>query len=275
MLYHFPIPAILPFERSQLIMTDYFDFTGKVALVVGVGGIGRAQALGFAERGADIVAADNRPETAAAVADEARALGRKALAITVDVTDEASVQAMLASTMKEFPRIDILVNTAGLNLRRPQSDDFPIDDWQKMMDVNVRGTWLCCQVVGRQMVKQGGGRIINISSIASYYGARGGGVAYGPSKAAVNMLTRTLACEWAQHNVLVNALAPTVIETPFMGGHLSKPEVAEMLQKRIPMGRWGQPEDVVGPTLFLASEAANFITGDVIIIDGGLSTQIY
>jgi gluconate 5-dehydrogenase len=114
-----------------------------------------------------------------------------------------------------------------------------------------------------------------MSSVASYYGARGGGVAYGPSKAAVNMLTRTLACEWAQHNVLVNALAPTVIETPFMDGHLSKPEVAETLKKRIPLGRWGQPEDVVGPTLFLASEAANFITGEVILVDGGLTTQTY
>ena len=254
-------------------MIDFFDFSEKVALVVGVGGIGRAQALGFAERGAAIAAADNRVEIAEKVAGEAKALGARALAVTVDVTSEASVQAMVSRTLEEFSRIDILVNTAGVNRRHPQCDDFPIDAWQQVMDVNLRGTWLCCQAVGRRMVAQGGGRIINMSSVAGFYGARGG-AAYGPSKAAVNNLTKSLACEWAEHKVLVNALAPTVIETPFMDGHLDKPEVAQKLKTSIPLGRWGQPEDVVGPTLFLASEAASFITGQVIFIDGGLTAHV-
>ena len=167
-------------------MTDLLDLSGKVALVVGVGGIGRAQALGLAEHGADIAAADNRPEVAARVAEEVRRLGRKALAITVDVTLEPSVTAMVSRVLEEFPRIDILVNAAGTVIRRPFSDEFTIDEWQQVFNVNTRGTWLCCQAVGRQMVKQGGGRIINISSVAGSYGTKGGGAAYGPSKAAIS-----------------------------------------------------------------------------------------
>jgi gluconate 5-dehydrogenase len=256
-------------------MTDLLDFTGKVALVVGVGGIGRAQALGFAEHGADVVAADSRSAVAESVAEEVKALGRRALALTVDVTQEPSVVHMVNRILEEFPRIDILVNAAGVTVRRPSSDDFPIDEWQRIIDVNTRGTWLCCQAVGRQMVKQRGGRIINMSSVAGSYGASGGGVAYGPSKAAVDTLTRTLACEWAKHNVLVNALAPTIIETDFTREVLENPQAAQALKDRIPLGRWGMPEDIVGPTLFFASEAASFVTGQILFVDGGLTTKLY
>jgi gluconate 5-dehydrogenase len=255
-------------------MADLFDFSGKVAMVVGVGGIGSAQAIAFAEHGADIVVADNRSETAEKVAEEAKAMGRKALDVTVDVTQETSVAAMVSRALEEFPRIDILVNTAGYVVRRKSSDDYPLDEWQKVIDVNLRGTWLCCQAVGRVMLKQGGGRIINMSSVAGSYGARGGGVSYGPSKAAVNLLTRTLAYEWAKSNILVNALAPTVVETEFTKEVLEKPELAEALKNNIPMGRWAMPEDVVGPTLFFASEASNYVTGQVLFVDGGLTTKV-
>jgi gluconate 5-dehydrogenase len=255
-------------------MADLFDFTGKVALVVGVGGIGRAQALGFAEHGADIVAADKRPEVAERVAEEARALGRKALAITVDVTQEPSVVAMVNRVLEEFARIDILLNAAGFIIRRPASLDYLIDEWQQIIDVNTRGTWLCCQVVGREMIKQRRGRIINMSSVSGSYGAKGGGAAYGPSKGAINILTRTLACEWAKYNVLVNALAPTVIETEFTSSILEDPQRARELKAAIPLGRWGVPEDIVGPTLFFASEASNFVTGQILYVDGGLTTRV-
>ncbi|OGO22548.1 MAG: hypothetical protein A2144_02345 [Chloroflexi bacterium RBG_16_50_9] len=256
-------------------MTELFDFTKKVALIVGVGGIGHAQALGFAEHGADIVAADKRPEIAEKVAGEVRALGRKALAIAVDVTQEPSVAAMVRRVLEEFQRIDILVNAAGMVIRRPASLDYTIDEWQQIIDVNTRGTWLCCQAVGREMVKQGGGRIINMSSVAGSYGTKGGGAAYGPSKAAIDNLTRTLACEWAKFNVLVNALAPTVIETDFTRSVLENPQRAQRLKDAIPLGRWGLPEDIVGPTLFFASEASNFVTGQILFVDGGLTSRIY
>jgi len=255
-------------------MEDFFDFSGKIAMVVGVGGIGSAQALAFAEHGADIVAADNNPEMAEKVAGAARAMGRKALAVTVDVTQEPSVAAMVSRTLEEFPRIDILVNAAGYVARRLTSDDYPLDEWQKVMDVNLRGTWLCCQAVGRVMIKQGGGRIINMSSVAGSFGARGGGVAYGPSKAAVNLLTRTLAYEWAKYNIKVNALAPTVVETEFTREILENPERSQALKDVIPMGRWAMPDDIVGPTLFFASEASKYVTGQSLFVDGGLTTKV-
>ena len=181
---------------------------------------------------------------------------------------------MVNRVLEEFSRIDILVNAAGITYRRPSSNDFPIDEWQQIIDVNTRGTWLCCQAVGREMVKQRSGRIINISSVAGSYGSKGGGAAYGPSKAAVNTLTRTLACEWAKYNVLVNALAPTIIETDFTSTVLANPKATRGLKTSIPLGRWGAPEDIVGPTLFLASRASDYVTGQILYVDGGLTTHV-
>ena len=253
-------------------MVDLFDLKGKVALVVGgAGGIGQAQALGLADCGADVIVASRQMEHLEKVAEEIRAKGRKALAVTVDVVQEKSVVAMVDSILKEFPRIDILVNAHGLAIRKP-ADSFPIDEWQQVMDINVRGTFLCCQAVGRGMIKQRSGKIINVSSVRGRYGLPADYAAYCTSKGAVDTLTRTLACEWAKHNVLVNAVAPTIVETDLTRPALANPDFAKQMKGRIPLGKWAMPEDIVGATIFFAAPASDFITGQVLYIDGGVTT---
>jgi gluconate 5-dehydrogenase len=253
-------------------MTDLFDLTGKVAVVVGgAGGLGKAQALGLAGAGADVAVASRNLDSLKAVAKEIEAKGRKSLAVRVDVVDEKQVKAMVETIMKIFHHIDILVNAAGLAIRKP-ADSFPIDEWQQVMDINTRGTFLCCQAVGRIMINQKRGKIINVSSVRGRYGLPAGYAAYCPSKGAVDTLTRTLACEWAKHNVLVNAIAPTVVETELTKGLLADAEYAKTLKARIPMGRWALTDDIVGPTIFFASDAANFVTGQILYIDGGVTT---
>ncbi|TET17324.1 MAG: glucose 1-dehydrogenase [Dehalococcoidia bacterium] len=253
-------------------MSDLFDLTGKVAIVVGgAGGIGRALALGIAECGADVIIASRQLGHLERVAEEIRAKGRKALAVTVDVTQEQSVVDMVTHILEEFPRIDILVNAAGIAIRKP-ADSFPIDEWQKVMDINARGTFLCCQAVGRVMIKQHSGKIINVSSVRGRYGLPADYAAYCASKGAVDTLTRTLACEWAKYNVLVNAVAPTIVETDLTRPALADPEYAKRMKSRIPIGRWAMPEDIVGPTVFFASKASDFVTGQILYIDGGVTT---
>ena len=246
--------------------------TSKVAIVVGgAGGIGSAQALGLADAGADVVVASRKLEHLEPVAEEIRARGRKSLAIPVEVTQEKSVVAMLDSVLKEFPHVDILVNAHGLAIRKP-ADTFPIDEWQQVMDINTRGTFICCQVVGRVMLKQRSGKVINMSSVRGRYGLPVDYAAYCASKGAVDTLTRTLACEWAKYNVLVNAVAPTIVETELTRPALADPEYAKRMKSRIPLGRWAMPEDIVGATIFFASPASDFITGQVLYIDGGVTT---
>jgi gluconate 5-dehydrogenase len=253
-------------------MADLFDLTGKVALVVGgAGGIGHALALGLADAGADIIVASRKLEHLEPVAREIKAKGRKSLAVTVEVTDEKSVVAMVDSILKKFPRIDILVNAHGLAIRKP-AETFPIDEWQQVMDINTRGTFLCCQAVGRVMIKQKSGKIINLSSVRGRYGLAANYAAYCASKGAVDTLTRTLACEWAKHNVLVNAVAPTIVETELTRPALADPAFAQSMKARIPLGRWAMPEDIVGATIFFASKASDFITGQILYIDGGVTT---
>ena len=253
-------------------MSNSFDLSGKVAVVTGgAGGIGRALALGLADAGADVVVASRGLAKLEEIAKQASARGRKSLAVSVDVTNPKSVEDMVEHTLKVFPRIDILVNGAGVAIRKP-ADSFPIDDWQRVMDVNTRGTWLCCQAVGRVMIKQHSGKIINVSSVRGRYGLPAGYAAYCPSKGAVDTLTRTLACEWAKHNVLVNAIAPTVVETELTKELLADVEYAKTMKARIPMGRWAMTDDIVGPTIFFASDASNFVTGQILYIDGGVTT---
>jgi NAD(P)-dependent dehydrogenase (short-subunit alcohol dehydrogenase family) len=246
--------------------------TGKVAIVVGgAGGIGHAQALGLAEACADVVVASRKLEHLEPVVKEIQARGRKSLAVPVEVTQEKSVVAMLDSVLKEFPHVDILVNAHGLAIRKP-ADTFPLDEWQRVMDINTRGTFICCQAVGRVMIKQRSGKIINMSSVRGRYGLPADYAAYCPSKGAVDTLTRTLACEWAKYNVLVNAVAPTIVETELTRPALADPVYAKMMKSRIPLGRWAMPEDIVGATIFFASKASDFITGQILYIDGGVTT---
>ncbi len=249
-----------------------FDLTGKVAIVIGgSGGIGSVLAVNLAKSGADVVVCSRHLDKLEPVAAEIRALGRKSLAVSTDVTQEQSVADMVARVLKEFSRIDILVNSAGMTVRK-SAESIPVDEWRKVMDFNALGTFICCQAVGRVMIKQRAGKIINISSVRGRYGDTVGAVAYSPSKAAVDTLTRTLACEWAKYNVLVNAVAPTIVETDLTRPALANPEFAQRLKARIPLGRWATTEDIVGPTLFLASKASDYVTGQIIYVDGGTTT---
>jgi gluconate 5-dehydrogenase len=253
-------------------MFNYFNLDGKVAVVTGgAGGIGQALALGLADAGADVVVASRDLKKLEKVADQIRAKGKKSLAISTDVTDEKSVANMVENAVKKFGHIDVLVNGAGLAIRKP-ADTFPVDEWQRVMDVNTRGTFLCCQAVGKVMLKQKSGKIINISSVRGRYGLPAGYAAYCASKGAVDTLTRTLACEWAKSNILVNAIAPTVIETELTRELLADVEYAKTMKARIPMGRWGLTDDLIGPCVFFASDASNFVTGQILYIDGGVTT---
>jgi len=254
------------------IMLNLFNLSGKVAIVTGgAGGIGRALALGLADAGADVVVTSRGLPKLEEVAKQIKAKGKKSLAISADVTNAKSVEDMVENTLKEFPRIDILVNGAGVAIRKP-ADTFPIDEWQTVMDVNARGTFLCCQAVGRVMIKQESGKIVNISSVRGRYGLPANYAAYCASKGAVDTLTRTLACEWAKYNVLVNAIAPTVVETELTKELLADVEYAKTMKARIPMGRWAFTEDLVGPCIFFSSDASNFVTGQILYIDGGVTT---
>lgn len=253
-------------------MTQRFSLTGKVALVTGgSGGIGKALALSLADDGADVIIASRGLAKLQDVEKAIKNKGREALAVSADITDQKSVDDMLVKVQQKFTHIDILVNAAGLAIRKP-ADSFPIDEWQRVMDANVRGTWLCCQAVGRIMIKQKSGKIINISSVRGRYGLPSGYAAYCPSKGAVDTLTRTLACEWAKHNITVNAIAPTVVETELTKELLADVEYAKTLKARIPMGRWATTDDIVGPCIFFASDASNFVTGQILYIDGGVTT---
>lgn len=253
-------------------MADLFDLASKVGIVTGgAGGIGKALALGLAEHGADVVVTSRTLSKLEPVAAQIKALGKKSLAVASDVTDERSVKAMVEQVVKAFSHVDILVNAAGINIRN-SAEEISIDDWKKVMDFNALGTFVCCQAVGRVMIKQKSGKIINVSSVRGRYGAPSGAIAYSPSKGAVDTLTRTLACEWAKYNIFVNAVAPTLIETDLTRQALANPEFAKTMKARIPLGRWGFPEDVVGPTVFLASKASDFVTGQIIYVDGGTTT---
>jgi NAD(P)-dependent dehydrogenase (short-subunit alcohol dehydrogenase family) len=250
-------------------MTVKFDLKGKVSLVTGGhGGIGKAIALGLADAGSDVIVASRNVDALQRVAAEIEARERKALAVSVDVTDEKSIAEMINAINANFSHLDILVNGAGMAIRKP-ADTFPSEDFRKVIDLNTTGTFLVSQAAGRIMINQKSGSIINVSSVRGQYGLPADYAAYCASKGAVDTLTKTLACEWAKYNVRVNAIAPTIVETELTKSALANPDYAKMMKSRIPMGRWAMPEDMVGATVFFASEAASFITGQ---IDGGVTT---
>jgi gluconate 5-dehydrogenase len=180
---------------------------------------------------------------------------------------------MVKSALEVFPRLDILVNDFSTRIRKP-AVAFPVEEWQQVMDYNTRGAFLCCQGVGREMVKQGYGKIINHSSVRGKYGLPSGYAAYCASKGAIDTMTKTLACEWAKHNVLVNAIAPTFVNTKTKDTTFAEPDPAfvKMVTDRIPLGRWAELEDFIGPTIFLASSASDFVTGQILYVDGGVTT---
>jgi NAD(P)-dependent dehydrogenase (short-subunit alcohol dehydrogenase family) len=247
-----------------------FDLTGKVAIVTGgAGGLGRPISIGLAKAGADVVVDDLAVANPQKVADEIKALGRKALAVSYDVTSAEAMKEMVDLTMKEFGRIDILMNTAGINCRFAV-EDMPPEEYEKVVRFNTLGTFLPCQAVGRVMIEQKKGKIINMGSVRGWVAPAIGGSAYATSKGGVHQLTRTLAVEWAKYGINVNAIAPALVMTDMTREFLSKPEIYSKMTAEIPLARLGAPEDLLGPIILLASDASDFITGQIIYVDGGL-----
>lgn len=247
---------------------DPFDLSGRIALVIGgTSGIGRAIALGLAEAGADVVASARRQSEVEATAQEIRSRGRRSLAITSDVLSRASLEELHTRTIAEFGRIDILVNAAGTTKRVPTLECSE-EDWRTIVETNLTGTFRACQIVAPGMVRQGWGRIVNIASLATFV-AFCEVAAYGASKAGVGGLTKSLAVELARHGVCVNAIAPGFFPTALNQELLeSTPRGREVLL-RTPMRRYGHVDELVGTAVFLASESASFITGQILPVDGG------
>jgi NAD(P)-dependent dehydrogenase (short-subunit alcohol dehydrogenase family) len=252
---------------------DVFDIAGKHAVVIGVGGIGREIALGLAGRGVHVAAADLDDERAAAAAEAILSLGVDAVPVTVQITDEQSVRRAADAVLEAFPRVDILVNVAGVTVRT-RAEDLPVADWRRVLDVNATGTFITCQVFGAHMARLGGGSIVNMSSVRGRFGATFGQSEYSASKGAVDSLTRSLAAQWAELGIRVNAVAPTFVETDLTKSVLADESFAAALRASIPMGRWAEAADVVGPVIFLASPAARFITGQILYVDGGLTARV-
>ena len=244
--------------------------TGKVALITGSRrGIGKAFALAFAEAGADIAICDVTYEGGEleTVANEIVKIGRRALPIKADISCKADVDEMVNKTIAELGTIDTLINNAGIN---PLASVFETDEdtWDRVMDVNVKGYFLCSQAVGRLMTKRGSGNIINMASVNGWK-ALVNRSAYCVSKAGVIMLTKVLAREFGPHKVRVNALAPYITKTPMMEGFLQDPEITRTRLEPLAMRRFGETNDIVGAALFLASDVASWITGHILVVDGG------
>jgi NAD(P)-dependent dehydrogenase (short-subunit alcohol dehydrogenase family) len=248
--------------------SSLFDLSGKSAVVVGgTSGIGLAMAIGLAEAGADVVASSRRQEQVDAAAAAIEAKGVQALRLTSDVGDRASLEALLAGTVEAFGKADILINCAG-KIKRAPTVDFPEEAWDDIMDTNVTGTLRACQIFGKHMLERGYGRIINIASLNTFVSLKEVS-AYAASKAAVGALTKSLAVEWSAQGVNVNAIAPGVFRTALNAELLDKSERGKELRLRTPMGRFGKTEELVGAAIFLASEAASFVTGEILVVDGG------
>src|SRR5215468_12031765 len=239
----------------------------RIAIVTGAGqGIGRAIALGLAREGASVVIADVNQESARAVKNEIEAGGGKALAIRTDVSDESSVQAMAKESLAEFGRVDILVNNAGI-FPTSSVEEMSEEDWDRVIGTNLIGAFLCARAVVPTFLKQGSGRIISLTSGRAFQGAKNG-AHYAASKAGIIGFSKSLALELAPHGITVNVICPGITDTAQPRGHQTEEQIYAQAQ-RIPLGRIGQPEDLVGPAIFLASDAASFVTGQTILVNGG------
>jgi NAD(P)-dependent dehydrogenase (short-subunit alcohol dehydrogenase family) len=244
------------------------ELNGKVAVVVGgTSGIGRAIALGFAQAGADVIPTSRRAEQVEQTAREIEELGRRSLRVTSDVSEHASLERVLREAIGAFGKVDILVNSAGRTKRAP-TIDFSEDDWNAIIDTNLTGTLRACQVFGRHMLENESGSIINIASLSTFVALKEV-AAYSASKAAVGSLTKSLAVEWSSRGVRVNAIAPGVFRTALNQKLLDETERGREFLMRTPMRRFGNVEELAGAAIFLASDAASFVTGEILTVDGG------
>jgi len=245
-----------------------FDLSGKVAIVTGAGrGMGYHMAVALARYGADVTLCSRTVSELEALGREIEKIGRRALIQRVDVTKISEIQDMVEATVKTFGHIDILVNNAGLNI--PQwAEEVTEEAWDRVFDINLKGAFFCAQAVGKVMIRQKKGKIINISSQSGSVGLIMRS-AYCASKGGLNLLTKVLALEWGKHNILVNAIAPTFLETPMTKPMLEKKEFHDYVMGNIVLGRLAKVEDVTGAVIYLASEASNMVTGHVLLIDGG------
>ena len=251
-------------------LKNIFNLVGKNAVITGAAGaLGSAVSKGLALQGVNIALCDIDKNRLEALADDIRQLGVKALPIVCDVTMEQSCNDMVQTAVSRLGGIDILFNGAGA-AHREALVDMKIEDWQRIMDINVKGSLICCKVVAREMIRAGhGGNIINVGSVRGFHGHEEGYTAYGTSKAAIHYLTKTLALEWAKHNIRVNCIAPCVFWSPLTEPILSDEAGYKKYTSRIPLGRAAVPDDFVGPTIFLASEASAMVTAHILSVDGG------
>ncbi len=249
-----------------------FDLTGRVAIITGGSiGLGRQMAEGLAEMGANLALCARKKERCQQAAEEFQQLGVRTLALACDVTNPKNIQDLVETTLTEFGRIDILVNNAGISWGAP-AEEMRLSDWNKVLETNLTGTFLCAQAVGKIMIRQGRGKIINMASVAGLGGAPADIVqatGYHASKGAVIALTKDLACKWAPHNVQVNAIAPGWFPTHMSNWVIEHKK--ELVLKGIPQGRFGGENDLKGAAVFLASDASAYITGHVLVVDGGQS----
>ena len=249
-----------------------FDLNGRVAVVTGAAsGIGRAVAIGLANAGADVALADLQAAALPAVADAVTSAGRRAIVVPGDVTDEAYLATLMGRTRDELGSVDIAVCAAGINVRGP-AIDFPAVDFRRVLEVNLVAVFLTAQAAGRVMLPQGRGSIITLSSMAGHIGLREV-PAYTASKGGVSQISRSLALEWADRGVRVNAVCPGYVRTPFIKPLTDDDARRTFIEERTPLGRLAEPEEIVGPVVFLASDAASYVTGSTLFVDGGFTAQ--